>query len=656
MRQRICAAALGLIVLLAASTTALGADPAEFVVRDVLVYIEVGPELTQDLVGALALPPVAGLFVPDEVRTPMSHVAHFLDLPGATVDEAAPHLEKIIVAAGPSGGACLLVFDDPKWPQALLARGKPGNQGLLVTSAGIGGVAEGEILLVSHPSAVWHMPLEHVQRLTREQGFEAARDLAHGAPVWAYVHPRAMNVFLDDLVEFHRMAGRGLRATQVLVETTGLDRAEYGLLALHPATDGGSVEATIGFRDEMVRVLDLLPEAADGGAVPDVGPLTLALHWGDAGTFFGGIRDIILEWDDSVGYGEVRAGIGEIETGLGFGFDELLATLGSGAVAYLPAAGPGALMRKDDWTVAFRLSDTAAFDRILRTALANAIGAALVPVTHEGTELARIGALPVYCRIADNAAVFGGSPGAVKAHLDAAPTFEVGGLLSLKADLGLLLTSYPTIQPGAKLSVRAWREGHEVRLSAAVTDVDMARFGRRALTTYPVVMAAMLMPAMSRARYEARKSSGQANLHNIGLGIRMYQNDYDGEYPPDLEELVRLGYVPSADILLDPADRTPDLTEEMQLEISYVYVGPLPRNVAHNVIMGYSREGIYPGGRNVLFIYSAAEFAAEAALADPAGNVRTSLRVDYDAVVEAFGLDLTPERDAELRLFYEIEE
>ena len=66
MRQRICATALGVIVLLAASTAAQAADPADFVPRDVLVYIEVGPELTQELVGAFALPPVAGLFVRDE--------------------------------------------------------------------------------------------------------------------------------------------------------------------------------------------------------------------------------------------------------------------------------------------------------------------------------------------------------------------------------------------------------------------------------------------------------------------------------------------------------------------------------------------------------------------------------------------------------------
>jgi prepilin-type N-terminal cleavage/methylation domain-containing protein len=40
------------------------------------------------------------------------------------------------------------------------------------------------------------------------------------------------------------------------------------------------------------------------------------------------------------------------------------------------------------------------------------------------------------------------------------------------------------------------------------------------------ILAAMLMPALARARAEARKASCISNLKNIGLGFAMYENDY----------------------------------------------------------------------------------------------------------------------------------
>jgi prepilin-type N-terminal cleavage/methylation domain-containing protein/prepilin-type processing-associated H-X9-DG protein len=45
------------------------------------------------------------------------------------------------------------------------------------------------------------------------------------------------------------------------------------------------------------------------------------------------------------------------------------------------------------------------------------------------------------------------------------------------------------------------------------------------------ILAAMLMPALTRAREEARRSTCRANVHNAGLGFAMFINDYDGLYP-----------------------------------------------------------------------------------------------------------------------------
>jgi prepilin-type N-terminal cleavage/methylation domain-containing protein/prepilin-type processing-associated H-X9-DG protein len=46
------------------------------------------------------------------------------------------------------------------------------------------------------------------------------------------------------------------------------------------------------------------------------------------------------------------------------------------------------------------------------------------------------------------------------------------------------------------------------------------------------ILAAILLPALSRAREAARRASCQNNLRQIGLAFKMYANEHDGRYPP----------------------------------------------------------------------------------------------------------------------------
>ena len=46
------------------------------------------------------------------------------------------------------------------------------------------------------------------------------------------------------------------------------------------------------------------------------------------------------------------------------------------------------------------------------------------------------------------------------------------------------------------------------------------------------ILAAMLLPALTRAREQARATACRNNLRQYGLGIAMYANDYDGVIPP----------------------------------------------------------------------------------------------------------------------------
>ncbi|RYG63499.1 DUF1559 domain-containing protein, partial [bacterium] len=45
------------------------------------------------------------------------------------------------------------------------------------------------------------------------------------------------------------------------------------------------------------------------------------------------------------------------------------------------------------------------------------------------------------------------------------------------------------------------------------------------------ILAAILFPVFGRARENARRSSCQSNLKQIGLGIMQYTQDYDEKFP-----------------------------------------------------------------------------------------------------------------------------
>ena len=46
------------------------------------------------------------------------------------------------------------------------------------------------------------------------------------------------------------------------------------------------------------------------------------------------------------------------------------------------------------------------------------------------------------------------------------------------------------------------------------------------------ILAAILLPALARAREAARRSSCANNLKQWGLGFKMYANEWNGKFPP----------------------------------------------------------------------------------------------------------------------------
>ena len=73
------------------------------------------------------------------------------------------------------------------------------------------------------------------------------------------------------------------------------------------------------------------------------------------------------------------------------------------------------------------------------------------------------------------------------------------------------------------------------------------------------ILAALLLPALTRARLAARSVNCKSNLRQIGMAVAMYKTDYDEYYPPFCDDSFlkfwwgsRAGYSPKAKV--NPAD------------------------------------------------------------------------------------------------------
>jgi len=85
------------------------------------------------------------------------------------------------------------------------------------------------------------------------------------------------------------------------------------------------------------------------------------------------------------------------------------------------------------------------------------------------------------------------------------------------------------------------------------------------------ILAAMLLPALARAREQARRAVCISNLKQIGLAIKMYSQDYNENFPDStgtgtyaLSAFAKLipRYVSAANVFVCPSDLTPTTATE----------------------------------------------------------------------------------------------
>ena len=90
------------------------------------------------------------------------------------------------------------------------------------------------------------------------------------------------------------------------------------------------------------------------------------------------------------------------------------------------------------------------------------------------------------------------------------------------------------------------------------------------------ILAAMLLPALNQAREKARRANCLSNLKQIGLGVAMYADNYNGRVPLDNNTTPNLGgslnllsnTITSAKIFTCPSDSARKLTATYPLDTS----------------------------------------------------------------------------------------
>jgi len=133
------------------------------------------------------------------------------------------------------------------------------------------------------------------------------------------------------------------------------------------------------------------------------------------------------------------------------------------------------------------------------------------------------------------------------------------------------------------------------------------------------ILAGMLLPALSRARGEARRVTDMNNLRQIGMACQAYQAEHN-RYPSGLSELVAKGMLRNKEALVSKADDAPPKLRG-GLPSSYMSCfdkfpkREFSRDFPVAAMMVWDRQAFFRGRRNVLFFDTHVESVDEARFA-----------------------------------------
>ena len=123
------------------------------------------------------------------------------------------------------------------------------------------------------------------------------------------------------------------------------------------------------------------------------------------------------------------------------------------------------------------------------------------------------------------------------------------------------------------------------------------------LVPFLAVMAALLLPALARARQEARRMQCLSNLKQIGLACHMYAQENNGNFPERLSQLYPQ-YAPGLNLFKCPtADYPVETKEDIDSESTYVLVSGLKSTDRPETVLVHEKVDSHHGdGGNVLHV------------------------------------------------------
>jgi prepilin-type processing-associated H-X9-DG protein len=110
------------------------------------------------------------------------------------------------------------------------------------------------------------------------------------------------------------------------------------------------------------------------------------------------------------------------------------------------------------------------------------------------------------------------------------------------------------------------------------------------------VAAAIMLPALGKARTTAQRVVSSTNLKQIGLACHMYANDHEDHFPADLDVLLKAGTIEEK-VLTSP-QKPKGFSGP-----SYVYIGGQKPSGAYDNVLAYEQPSFAKDNKvNVLFI------------------------------------------------------
>jgi hypothetical protein len=201
---------------------------------------------------------------------------------------------------------------------------------------------------------------------------------------------------------------------------------------------------------------------------------------------------------------------------------------------------------------------------------------------------------------------------------------------------------------GVLALIRARHDPHKWAGGAACAVVAVAMGSVMSAVLGLVVVSTWVLDG---PRFESARSPDYENLRTIGLAASRYRNDHAGRYPATLGALVEFGYLDAGEIM--PIQEDPNEIRTGYSGIGqYKWVGELPEQIPDETIIAFRRRHALTGGCPVLRADFVTDWCSEEKLTGPSGVLAQS----YARLVEALGDQLTDERKAELRRFYEVAE